>query len=265
MRGVQTVVHRGHGQAQERGDVLLRAVVDVKEHHDLEQGARQVRDGREDGPDLLVPFEAAISADDLRGYGVHGREWHDLELLASQHAMRLMADDRAQPGGESRRFGKCRQRVPGGDEGFLNDVFGLLEVAAERDRVAKGHVLKPPGDLGERVQVAAPCLSNQSFQVHGCPHPISARIRGRALAQSFPSPPEHPPVTRLESRRSQVAVRESNATFSSLHRELEPFAPQSITATASISIRAPGMARPATWTRVLAGGLEPKNSWRTSP
>ena len=38
-----------------------------------------------------------------------------------------------------------------------------------------------------------------------------------------------------------------------------------MTATASISIRAPGMARPATCTKVLAGGVAPKNSWRTSP
>jgi hypothetical protein len=44
-----------------------------------------------------------------------------------------------------------------------------------------------------------------------------------------------------------------------------PALDQSMTATASISIRAPGMARPATCTKVLAGGVAPKNSWRTSP
>jgi hypothetical protein len=92
-----------------------------------------------------------ISADDIRGYGIDSGEWQDLELLASQHAMRLMADDRAQPGREGRRFGECRQRILGGDEGFLNDVFGLLEVTNERERVAEGHVLKPLGDLGQRI------------------------------------------------------------------------------------------------------------------
>src|SRR5205823_11468610 len=55
------------------------------------------------------------------------------------------------------------------DEGFLDHVFGLLQVPHDRQRIAEGHVLKAPRHLRERLQVALLGLCDQSLQVHATP------------------------------------------------------------------------------------------------
>jgi hypothetical protein len=60
---------------------------------------------------------------------LHRPQWHDFELLAAR--VRLMADDRrsqaAAAGRRQKRGWRRSAARPGGDEGFLDDVFGLLK------------------------------------------------------------------------------------------------------------------------------------------
>jgi hypothetical protein len=71
------------------------------------------------------------------------------------------------------------------------------------------------------------------------------------------------PATRNQGCLRTLPYRLGPVSAGCPHRALN--AHQSITATPSISISAPGTARQEICTRVLAGGLVPKNSWRTSP
>src|SRR6266566_4132748 len=102
-------------------------------------------------------------------------------MLASQHPVRTVPNDPSEPTGERGRVVEGRQGVPGGDERFLDDVFGLAEVADERQRVAEGHVLEAPDDLVEGVEIASCRGPNRGFQVHRPSSPVSAGIRRSAL------------------------------------------------------------------------------------
>ena len=77
---MQAVIHGRHRQPQERGNILLRAVVDVKKHYDLAQRARQICDGGEHSSNLLVTFEAVVGVHNIRRDGIDGPERHDFEL-----------------------------------------------------------------------------------------------------------------------------------------------------------------------------------------
>src|SRR5262249_23052925 len=89
-------------------------------------------------------------------------------------------------GGERGRLGQGREGIPGGNKGLLDHVLGLLEVPDERERVTKRHVLEPPGDLGERVQVAARCPPYRRFHVHGWPSAYRCQDRGASFENSRP-------------------------------------------------------------------------------
>jgi hypothetical protein len=127
--GVQTVVHRRHRQAEERGDVLLRALVHVEEGDDLAQRLGQLRDGGKDGARAPPPLDTAFRLGRLRGHPMGlGQRQGLLQALAPQHAMGLVADDAAEPAREGGRILQPGQAEPGGHEGFLHHVLRLPEI-----------------------------------------------------------------------------------------------------------------------------------------
>jgi hypothetical protein len=94
--GVQTVVHRRHRQAQECGDVLLRALVHVEEGDDLAQRLGQLGDGGEHGARAPPALDTAFWLGRLHGEALGlGERQGRLPALASQHAVRLVADNAA--------------------------------------------------------------------------------------------------------------------------------------------------------------------------
>lgn len=72
-----------------------------------------------------------------------------------------------------------RSPEPGGNEGFLDDVFRLLEVPHDGQRIAEGHVLEASGYFRERVQVALLGPADQLLQVHAVP--LANRCHGRPV------------------------------------------------------------------------------------
>jgi len=129
--------------------------MNVVEDDDLAEGGRQIRDGGEDGANLLMSLEPVIGRDRVRRHSFGRAERHHLELLSSVQPVRPMTHDRPKPARECGRLGQGGQREPCGDEGFLNDIFCVAKVADERQRIAKGHVLKALRNCSERVDVAA--------------------------------------------------------------------------------------------------------------
>ena len=77
-----------------------------------------------------------------------------------------MPHDTPEPAGEGSGIGEAAQPEPGGHEGLLHDVLGVLQVAHEGQRIAEGHVLEAPRELAERVEVAVLRLPGQRFEVH---------------------------------------------------------------------------------------------------
>ena len=129
--------------------------MNVIEDDDPAQGRRQIGDGGEDGANLLMSLEPLIGRGRLRRHRFGRAERHNLELLSSPHPVRPMTHDGAEPAGECGRLGQGGQREPCGDEGFLNDILCVPEVADERQRVAESHVLKALRNCSERVDVTA--------------------------------------------------------------------------------------------------------------
>ena len=186
-RRVQPVVHGRDRHPQERRDVLVGAVVHVVERDDFAEGSRQVADRGQHGTRLLAPLDPAIRRRLVGGHGVGRAQRQRFEMLASQHPVSSVPHDPTEPAGERGRVGQARQGVPGRDERFLDDVFGLAEVANERERVAEGHVLEAADDLGEGVEIASGCGPNRSFQVHRPSSPVGARIGPSALQRRCPA------------------------------------------------------------------------------
>ena len=195
-RGMQAVVHGRDRHAQKGRDVLLRAVVHVEERDDLAERARQPADGGEQAAVLLPPLQPALGAHFNRRTPVGLQEGPGLRWLSPELAMGLMPDDAPEPAREGGGVLERGQGEPGGDEGFLHDVLGVLQVAHEGQGVAEGHVLEAPGELRKRVQVAVPCLPGQPLRGPSpLLHPIGARKGGRALTYF---------VSRVTPSRTQV-------------------------------------------------------------
>jgi hypothetical protein len=78
--------------------------------------------------------------------------------------MRLMSDDGPGPTRRTRQARPVWAELPGGEKRFLHDIFRLLEVPHVRQRIAKGHVLEPPDDVGKwrRVREHHFCWSEYS-------------------------------------------------------------------------------------------------------
>ena len=68
----------------------------------------------------------------------------------------LVADDAPEPARERGRIGQGPQAEPRGDEGLLDDVLRLLEIAQKGQGVAEGHLLKASRHLRERLEVPFP-------------------------------------------------------------------------------------------------------------
>ena len=140
--------------------------MDVEERDDFAEGSRQPGNGGQDGADFLPSLDPAVGPRLVRGHGVRDGQRQGFQVLASQHPVSAVPHDAPQPAGERGRVGEAGQRIPGGDERLLDDVLRLPEVPDERQRVAEGHVLEAPGDLGERVEVALRRRPHRRFQVH---------------------------------------------------------------------------------------------------
>jgi hypothetical protein len=65
-------------------------------------------------------------------------------------------NDAPEPSGESRRLAQPRQLQVRVNERFLRDVFGPMKITEIRKGVSVGHILEPPHDLSERVQITGP-------------------------------------------------------------------------------------------------------------
>jgi hypothetical protein len=102
------------------------------------------------------------------------------QLLAPQDTKCVIPHDAAQPAGERRRLGKGRQRRPGGDKGFLDDVLGLLEIAHLGQRRPEGELLEAPGQLHEGPDIAFNRHPDQPFVIH-CHNPFTSKVPGRAV------------------------------------------------------------------------------------
>jgi hypothetical protein len=159
-------VHRRDRKTQKRRDVLLGTLVHVEEGDDLAQGRGQAGDGVLDGSHALPALQPLVGPDLGRGHCLGPVEGHDDGALLPQHPMRLVADDAPEPAGEGRGLRQGGEREPGGDEGFLDDVFGLLEIADQSQGRAERHLLKAPGHSLERRQVATPGPPDQLFELH---------------------------------------------------------------------------------------------------
>jgi len=72
---------------------------------------------------------------------------------------------RSQPGND-RRLGEGRKGRPGGDKGFLDDVFGLLEIAHLGEGRPKGEMLEAARSGSRRPDVAFDRLPDELFVVH---------------------------------------------------------------------------------------------------
>jgi hypothetical protein len=178
---VQAIVHRRHREAQERGDVLLGAVVDVEERGHLAHRARQPGDGAEHGGDLLPILCPAVRRGPVGGHAESGLEGQGCLRSPPEGAVRLMAHDASEPAGEGGRIGEAAQPEPGGDEGLLDHVLRRLEIAQQGHGIAEGHVLEAPRDLRERVEVSLLGPLDQALHVHGVSPAIGASSGHRPL------------------------------------------------------------------------------------
>jgi len=120
-------------------------------------------------------LQPLVGPDLGRGHCLGLVEGHDDGTLLPQHPMRLVADNAPEPAREGRGLRQGREREPGGDEGFLDDVLGLLEIADQGQGGAERHLLKAPGHGLERLQVATPGPPDHLFELHEHPlHSIGA-------------------------------------------------------------------------------------------
>lgn len=154
-RRMQPVVDRRDRHPQEGGDVLVGAVVHVVERDDFSERSGQCGDRRQHGADFLAALDPAIGSGLVGRHRVGAGQRHGLQMLAPEYPVSAVPHDAPEPAGERRRLGEGRQRVPGRHECFLDDVFRLAEVADEGQRVAEGHVLEAPGELGKGVEIAS--------------------------------------------------------------------------------------------------------------
>src|SRR6185295_1223089 len=72
----------------------------------------------------------------------------------------------SQPARKSRWLGQCRQSGPCGDEGFLNDILGLLEIAHFRERRSESEMLEAPRQIDKGLDVAFARPANQLIMIH---------------------------------------------------------------------------------------------------
>ena len=120
---MQPVVHRRHGQAEDRRDVLLGAVVHVEERHDLAQRRGQTGDGAQDDSNLLPLLEPVIRLRLLGGHRIGGGQGKSLEVPLPDHPVGLVTDDPPEPAGKCGGIGESNESEPRSDKGFLDDVF----------------------------------------------------------------------------------------------------------------------------------------------
>ena len=104
---VQPIVHRRHREAQERGDVLLGAVVHVEERHHLANRARELRDGAQHRGDLFPLLRPAVRSASVGRYAVGGFEGQGTLGSLPQDAIGLVPNDAPEPAGEGGRIGEA--------------------------------------------------------------------------------------------------------------------------------------------------------------